>query len=50
MKYTTNVVDNVWNVYPLYDWKVEDIWTYIAKFDKKYNKVYDRMYQAVLTY
>lgn len=50
MKYTTNVVDNVWNVYPLYDWKVEDIWTYIAKYDKKYNKVYDRMYQAGLKY
>lgn len=50
MKYTTNVVDNVWNVYPLYDWKVEDVWTYIAKYSKKYNKVYDRMYQAGLKY
>src|SRR5690606_6837023 len=48
--YTTNVVDNVWNVYPIYDWKVEDIWTYIAKTDKPYNKVYDRMHQAGLSY
>lgn len=48
--YTTNVVDNVWNVYPIYDWKVEDIWTYFAKEEKPYNKVYDRMYQAGLTY
>src|SRR5690606_41706055 len=27
--FTTNVVDDVWNVYPIYDWSVEDIWTYI---------------------
>lgn len=48
--YTTNVVDNVWNIYPLYDWKVEDVWTYISKYKKSYNKVYDRMYQAGLSY
>lgn len=48
--YTTNVVDNVWNIYPIYDWKVEDIWTYFAKEEKPYNKVYDRMYQAGLSY
>lgn len=48
--YTTNVVDNVWNVYPIYDWKVEDVWTYFAKTGYKYNKVYDRMYQAGLSY
>ncbi len=44
--YTTNVVENVWNVYPIYDWKVEDIWTYHAKTGKTHNKLYDRMYQA----
>lgn len=48
--YTTNVTDNIWNVYPIYDWQVEDIWTYIAKFKKTYNKVYDRMYMAGLSY
>lgn len=48
--YTTNAIDDVWNVYPIYDWKVEDIWTYIAKTDKPYNKVYDRMHQAGLSY
>lgn len=47
-KFTTNVVDNVWNIYPLYDWKTDDIWTYFAKTEKPYNKVYDRMYQAGL--
>lgn len=49
-KFTTNAIDNVWNIYPIYDWKVEDIWTYVAKENKPYNKVYDRMYQAGLTY
>lgn len=50
LNYTTNVVDNIWNAYPIYDWTVEDVWTYIAKTGKCYNKVYDRMYQAGLTY
>jgi predicted phosphoadenosine phosphosulfate sulfurtransferase len=47
--YTTNVVDNVWNVYPIYDWQTEDIWTYHGKTGKPYNKLYDRMHQAGLT-
>lgn len=47
--WTTNVVDNVWNIYPIYDWEVEDDWTYCAKFKKPYNTLYDRMYQAGLT-
>jgi len=44
--YTTNVVENVWNVYPIYDWQTEDIWTYHGKTGKSYNKLYDRMHQA----
>ena len=47
--YTTNSVDNIWNVYPIYDWQVDDIWTYIAKTGVCYNKVYDRMHMAGLT-
>ena len=37
------------NAYPLYDWTVEDIWTYNGKFEKSYNKLYDLYYQAGLT-
>lgn len=48
-KFTTNVVENVWNVYPIYDWKTEDIWTYHAKTELLYNKLYDRMHQAGLS-
>lgn len=47
--YTTNVVENVWNVYPIYDWKTEDIWTYHGKTGDNYNKLYDRMHQAGMT-
>jgi len=44
--WTTNVVDDVWNVYPIYDWKTDDIWTYFGRQSLPYNKLYDRMYQA----
>jgi predicted phosphoadenosine phosphosulfate sulfurtransferase len=44
--WTTNVIDNVWNSYPIYDWKTSDIWVYLGKFQKPYNKLYDRMHQA----
>lgn len=47
--YTTNVVENVWNVYPIYDWKTEDIWTYHGKTGLNHNKLYDRMHQAGMT-
>lgn len=46
-QYTTKVTDNVFNVYPIYDWKTEDIWTYHGKFpEKRSNKLYDYMQQA----
>jgi predicted phosphoadenosine phosphosulfate sulfurtransferase len=47
--YSTLVVDDCWNVYPIYDWKTEDVWTYLGKFNQTYNKLYDRMYQAGMT-
>lgn len=37
---------NVYNCYPIYDWKTEDIWTANAKFDWDYNKLYDIFYKA----
>jgi predicted phosphoadenosine phosphosulfate sulfurtransferase len=39
----------LWNVYPIYDWHVEDVWTYFGKFGLPYNRLYDRMHQAGLT-
>ncbi len=34
------------NVYPIYDWRVEDVWTYFAQSGRSYNRLYDRMHQA----
>lgn len=48
--YTTKVTPNVFNVYPIYDWKTEDIWIYHAKNqDKRYNYLYELMFKAGLT-
>jgi len=50
MRWTTKVVDKVYNIYPLYDWKTTDVWVYHNKNkDKRYNKIYDLMHQAGLS-
>ena len=49
-RWTTEVADGAYNVYPIYDWKVSDIWKYHAAFpDRLHNEVYDRMHLAGLT-
>jgi predicted phosphoadenosine phosphosulfate sulfurtransferase len=54
-QYTTlvkksNEESNLYNIYPIYDWKAEDIWIYHAKNrDKPYNLLYDYMHKAGLT-
>lgn len=47
--WTTWTGKTTFNVYPIYDWKTEDIWIYHAKTGTEYNRVYDRMYQAGLS-
>lgn len=37
---------NVYNIYPIYDWRTKDIWTANALFDWDYNKLYDIFYKA----
>lgn len=44
--YSTKISESTYNFYPIYDWKVEDIWTYYGKFNKPYNPIYDLMYLA----
>lgn len=36
---------NVYNFYPMYDWRTEDIWTAVSKFNLRYNKIYELMYK-----
>lgn len=46
-QWTTKVTENVFNVYPIYDWKTGDIWKYHGlNPEKPYNKLYDYMHKA----
>jgi predicted phosphoadenosine phosphosulfate sulfurtransferase len=45
-RYTTRIEDRVYNVYPIYDWKTEDIWRFHAQTGLPYNSVYDQMHKA----
>ena len=47
--YTTWCGEGVYNVYPIYDWRTADLWTYTARFNRPYNRLYDLMHQAGLT-
>lgn len=49
IQWTTWIGDGVYNIYPIYDWKVSDIWLYNTKFKRPYNRLYDYMHQAGLT-
>jgi len=45
--WTTKVGKNLYNVYPIYDWRTEDIWVYHGKYpEKTHNRVYDQMTKA----
>lgn len=39
----------VYNCYPIYDWKTQDIWVANAKFGWDYNQLYDIFWKAGLT-
>jgi predicted phosphoadenosine phosphosulfate sulfurtransferase len=46
LKWTLKMSDNVYNAYPIFDWKTDDVWTANAKFTWNYNKLYDLFYMA----
>jgi predicted phosphoadenosine phosphosulfate sulfurtransferase len=46
-KWTTKVSSKLFNIYPIYDWKTEDIWIFHGKFNHlPHNKIYDKMMMA----
>lgn len=45
-KYLNKVDQYVINVYPIFDWKTEDIWKAVGDNEWEYNKIYDEMYQS----
>jgi predicted phosphoadenosine phosphosulfate sulfurtransferase len=50
LQWTSGVTESVFNVYPIYDWRTADIWTYHGKNpDLGYNRLYDLMGMAGLT-
>lgn len=48
-QWTTWLGRSVFNAYPLYDWRTEDVWIYFGKTGLPYNRLYDRMHQAGLS-
>jgi len=44
--WTTKIDDNVYNCYPIYDWRTEDVWVANGQNGWKYNKLYDMFYKA----
>lgn len=46
-RWTTLVDEQVYNVYPIYDWRTQDIWRFHARYpEAAHNRVYDLMHQA----
>lgn len=45
-EWTLEMTPNVYNAYPIYDWKVDDIWIANSKFGFDYNKLYDLFQKA----
>lgn len=46
-KWTTKVSSKLYNVYPIYDWRTEDIWVFHGKYKNLiHNRVYDKMMMA----
>lgn len=46
-RWTTKIVADTYNVYPIYDWLTEDIWRFHAAYpEKPHNIIYDKMQMA----
>jgi len=49
-QWTSTITEHVTNIYPIYDWRTEDVWTYHGKHpDRPYNRLYDLMGMAGLS-
>lgn len=44
--YSKRITPKIFNFYPIYDWKTEDVWTANTKFNWDYNRLYDLFYYA----
>jgi predicted phosphoadenosine phosphosulfate sulfurtransferase len=49
-KWTTEIRPNLVNIYPIYDWRTQDLWIYQGRNpDRPSNELYDLMWKAGLT-
>ena len=48
IKYHDRTLD-IYNFYPIYDWKTQDIWGTVSKFNLLFNEVYELMYKNGLS-
>lgn len=46
LNWTTQIRKSLYNAYPLYDWRVEDIWIANGRLGFDYNGIYDLFYKA----
>lgn len=44
-----NEPTNVYNFYPIYDWETEDVWIAVARYDYRFNEIYELMYKNGLS-
>ncbi len=44
--WSTKIYRSLYNVYPIYDWNVRDVWIANGKFGWRYNRLYDLFYKA----
>ena len=45
-RWTSKVGNDIYNAYPIFDWKTTDVWTANGKFQWDYNVLYDLYYRA----
>ena len=45
LKWSTNIKKGLYNLYPLYDWRTEDIWGAVSKLNLSFNEVYEMLYK-----
>lgn len=48
LEWTSQMYDDVYNAYPIFDWQTSDIWVANGRFGWPYNKLYDLYYMAGL--
>lgn len=49
LKLKKNKWIDVYNFFPLYDWRTEDVWGAVSKYDLKFNEIYELMYKNGLS-